>query len=120
MPAERVLVSGGRDFENWGFFHDELLKLMEQCGGFNMMAHGGASGVDTFAGHFADAYHIPCQVFHAQWALMGPRAGSIRNGKMLEAFVPTLLVLFPGGRGTADMRRQAICRGGFQIKEILV
>jgi ABC-type Fe3+-hydroxamate transport system substrate-binding protein len=36
----------------------------------------------------------------------GPSAGPIRNGRMLE-YKPDLVIAFPGGRGTANMVKQA-------------
>jgi len=37
-----------------------------------------------------------------------PAAGNFRNQQMLDEFKPDLVVVFPGGTGTADMAKRAI------------
>jgi len=39
----------------------------------------------------------------AQWAELGRKAGPIANQQMIEEGRSTLVVAFPGGRGTANM-----------------
>jgi hypothetical protein len=68
---------------------------------------GGASGADTLAEEWAKAQAIPCNVYHADWAKHVRAAGPMRNQQMLDEGRPTLVVAFPGGRGTADMVRRA-------------
>lgn len=75
------------------------------------IAHGGAEGADMCAGNWAHAAAIPCLVFRADWSLHGRAAGPIRNAQMLREFAPDAVIAFPGGRGTADMIRQARAAG---------
>ncbi|MEM9912925.1 MAG: hypothetical protein AAF922_19365 [Pseudomonadota bacterium] len=42
---------------------------------------------------------------------MGRAAGPIRNKEMLDEGCPDLVVAFPGGRGTANMVKQAQAAG---------
>jgi len=41
----------------------------------------------------------------------GRAAGPVRNAQMLAEGKPDFVVAFPGGRGTADMCKQARARG---------
>lgn len=103
----RVLVCGGRDFNN-----EAMLKL-----GFHLLTadgeviteicHGGAKGADTLAGKYAEENSIPCKVYPADWDKHGKKAGPIRNCEMLISFDPDVVLALPGGKGTAHMVRTA-------------
>ena len=43
----------------------------------------------------------------ANWNYYGNSAGHIRNSWMIKFLFPDLVIAFPGGKGTADMVRQA-------------
>lgn len=77
----------------------------------SLVIHGGARGADTHAGWAATAVDIPVAVYPADWATHGRRAGPIRNAQMLAEGRPDAVLAFPGGRGTADMVRQARAAG---------
>lgn len=75
------------------------------------IAHGGAEGADMCAGNWAHSAAVSCRVFRANWSLHGRAAGPLRNAQMLREFQPDAVIAFPGGRGTADMIRQARAAG---------
>lgn len=75
------------------------------------LAHGGAPGADSLAGAWAEARGLEVEVYEADWEAYGRSAGPRRNADMLRLFQPTLVVAFPGGRGTADMARRAEAAG---------
>lgn len=97
----RVIVAGPRDFKNESFIHmklDELSKKIE----ISEVMHGLATGVDTFAGRWANKNNIPVLEFPAEWDKYGKRAGYIRNKQMSE--VGDYLIAFYGGsKGTGMM-----------------
>jgi hypothetical protein len=107
----RVLICGGRDPSpevcdrvwNW---------VMENCSAGDVVIHGAASGVDTQAMIAAQTLpgvkHLP---FQADWHTHGRAAGPIRNKRMLTEGKPDLVVAFPGGRGTENMKKQAKAAG---------
>lgn len=101
----RVLVCGGRDYANHDRVH-EALDLLHDADTIVAIIHGGASGADAFAEHWAlthfDWESIDCIAFPADWKEHGRAAGPIRNARMLHEGKPDLVVAFPGGRGTAD------------------
>ncbi|BAQ18361.1 hypothetical protein GL4_2928 [Methyloceanibacter caenitepidi] len=75
------------------------------------MIHGNATGADALAGFWAIAVGVPILAFAADWNKHGRAAGPIRNKQMLDEGKPDLVIAFPGGRGTANMVRQARERG---------
>jgi hypothetical protein len=103
----RVLVCGGRNFADLGWFGQVMTELHVKCGPITLIIHGAASGADTMAGEWAEHMVIPLRVFPADWATHGRAAGPIRNGQMLCEGKPDLVVAFPGGRGTENMIHQA-------------
>ena len=70
------------------------------------MAHGGSTGADRHAGDWADEHRLPYRRF-PYLRQYGRAGGPLRNAQMLREFKPDAVIAFPGGRGTADMIRQA-------------
>ena len=102
----RVLVCGGRDFDDAFCLADRLAELHQQRP-FSLLIHGDARGADHLAGCWAFYTGVPVIRFPADWRKHGPAAGPIRNRKMLVEGKPDLVVAFPGGKGTANMVAQA-------------
>ena len=100
----KVIIAGGRCFKgtnkDW-----EILCTMSQRYGICEIVSGGASGADSVGEHFAKESGIVCKIFPADWSTYGKSAGPIRNGQMAE--YADAVILFPGGRGTANMRKLA-------------
>lgn len=101
----KVLVCGGRDYTDRIRVYAKLGELRAK--GLSYIIHGGARGVDEFAGDWGHGFLVPVRVFHADWERHGKRAGPIRNQQMIDEGRPDLVVAFPGGAGTADMVRRA-------------
>jgi hypothetical protein len=106
----RVLICGGRAFDDLPFFDSTMDKLHERHR-FSVVVHGGASGADAMAHFWAGFNSLPIEVYHADWKRHGKAAGPIRNQRMIDQGKPDLVVAFPGGRGTADMLRRARAAG---------
>lgn len=106
----RVIICGGRDFDNVIWMRERLEDFHHRVGNITTVIHGGASGADAFAGAWARNRGIDVEVFRAEWAKDGKAAGPIRNQRML-AREPEAVIAFPGGRGTADMVRRAKAAG---------
>ena len=103
----RVLVCGGRDFDDRPMLVRVLDMLHEQHN-FSVVIHGAARGADRLADYWAVTNRLPVFKFHANWKMQGLAAGPIRNAKMLEKGRPDLVVAFPGNGGTKNMVRQAL------------
>ena len=68
---------------------------------------GKASGVDSVAIDWAVVNWCQRLEFEADWVKYGRAAGPIRNQRMLVEGKPDLVVAFPGGSGTENMKRIA-------------
>lgn len=106
----RVLVCGGRDFDNQDAVYNTLTVLHDKWN-ITSMIHGGANGADTLAGAWAHLNDIEEIVFKADWQKHGRAAGPIRNKKILDEGKPDVVVAFPGSKGTANMVKQAKAAG---------
>lgn len=108
----RVLVTGGRDFNDPDLLNNALDQLHQQHH-FTTLVHGDAKGADRLAHQWATNNNVPTEPHPANWKKHGKAAGPIRNREMLDT-KPELVVAFPGGKGTADMTRQAT-NAGIQV-----
>lgn len=124
----RVAITGGRDFRNQARV-DEVLDALHDATPFDILIHGDARGADTLAADWARRRQIPIDPYPAKWddidaidavirrvgnhgsSFYNAAAGMQRNIRMLMRAIPHLVVVFPGGRGTAHMRAQALRRG---------
>ena len=86
-----------------------------------MIIEGGAKGADTlawkWARHFLGKGSEYSVQFRARWDMHGKAAGPIRNKQMLDEGKPDLVISFPGGRGTANMIKQAKA-AGVEVMEV--
>lgn len=105
----RILVCGGRHFDNWVAV-SRAMDHLDQRRPIGLLIHGDAPGADRTAAQWAVKHRVPIRCYPADWDRYGPRAGPLRNARMLEER-PDGVVAFPGGRGTADMCRQAEAAG---------
>ena len=128
----RVLVCGGR---NYGLSEPErmhVLSVLEQFAIDNSECYnpndnwlpsdieiisGMAKGVDTVAVDWAVVNWCRWHAFPALWKVYGNSAGFIRNKQMLEEGKPDIVIAFPGGKGTENMKAQARL-AGIQVMEI--
>jgi len=112
----RVLVCGGRSFDDYGLLSAELDRLHAQHG-FTLVIHGAARGADLMAGDWAHNLLLPIRAFRADWKKHGNSAGPIRNKQMLDEGKPQLVIAFKGGNGTRNMVEQAE-RAGVKVEKI--
>lgn len=101
----KVLVCGGRDYENWQHVHSTLNEL-HKARKITHIIHGNAPGADKIGGRWARESGVQEVICPSNWDKYGTRGGPLRNQAMLQ-LVPDLVLAFPGGKGTADMMRQA-------------
>ena len=112
MRDIRLLVSGGRTFDDDREL-DRVLSAVHAKFGIAYLIQGEAPGADTLAKGWAHSKKIAVSDgdFKANWDLYGNRAGLRRNQLMLDDGRPDFAVCFPGGDGTADMRRRLVTYG---------
>ncbi|VWB07532.1 DUF2493 domain-containing protein [Burkholderia lata] len=108
----KVIVCGGREYQD----RERVFSVLDSIHAetpITVLIQGGARGADDMAfqwGLRSKGSGMELITVHAEWKKHGRRAGPIRNAQMLEEN-PHLVVAFPGGRGTADMVRQAKAAG---------
>lgn len=103
----RVLVCGGRNFDQWRTIARTLDALAPKP---SVLIQGGASGADRLAAKWADTRNVPVVTYPPNWS-RGKRGGPERNAFMLRDSRAEVVIAFPGGRGTADMIEQARAAG---------
>ena len=118
----RVLVCGGRNYNNRDLIHNTLCDLNIDRGPITYVIHGAATGADHEAMIWTQMMaesgrkikHCP---FVADWHTHGKAAGPIRNQRMIDEGKPDLVLAFPGGKGTKDMVSKAK-KAGIEVIEI--
>lgn len=112
----RILVCGGRDFDDEPRLHTTLDKILEESNDI-LIISGMARGADSMAINWAVKNDLHYEGYPADWKKYGRAAGPIRNQQMLDEGRPDLVIAFPGGTGTRDMIRRTK-KAGIEIKEI--
>jgi len=112
----KVLVCGGRDFDDAALVYATLDRIHRERG-ITGLIEGGARGADTAAYSWAKVHDLHDRTYRADWNKHGKAAGPIRNAHMLADGNPDLVVAFPGGNGTAHMKRIAR-EAGVEVLEI--
>ena len=104
----RVLICGGRDYQNQRKIYDYVGSLPKDA----VVIHGGARGADRIAGYTArKEWGLKVEPYPAQWGKYGLSAGFIRNQQMLDEGKPDIVVYFhddiESSKGTKDMVARA-------------
>jgi hypothetical protein len=99
----KVLVCGGRDFDDCVFLYRQMDKI-DKLYNIYCVVEGDAKGTDKMAGKWGRFRKKEVKVYPAKWKKFGKRAGPIRNLTMLEDNSDIELVIsFPGGNDTRNM-----------------
>ena len=108
--GERPIICGGRDFKNknWGY---ALLDKIDLHHHIDTVLTGKARGADAIAGQWAWSRYKNVLTYPANWDKYGGAAGPKRNMQMIREGKPDLVIAFPGGNGTADMKKKALMCG---------
>jgi len=105
----RVGVTGGRSYRLWTVVINVMRRLQAEDPD-TVIVHGGAPGADETCEFTAMQFDLATERHEAAWDKHGRAAGPIRNQAMVDSGLD-LLIVFPGGRGTADMVRRARAAG---------
>lgn len=95
MKKLRIIIAGGRDFEDYGALKMETLAAIKEV---NMKINGTdkinqneitiisgcARGADSLGIRFAEDFHLQLEKFPAQWDKYGNKAGYLRNQEMAK------------------------------------
>lgn len=106
----KVLVCGGRDFNNWRHVEGMLDILNGMYGPITCIVTGACCdedgdprGADWWAERWARKRAVRYIGFPANFKKYGKPAGPMRNQIMLDEQDPHIVLAFPGNRGTANM-----------------
>lgn len=106
----RIIVCGGRDFDNRELCFKYLEKLVSMYENPEIVS-GHAKGADTFGEEYAAMHELPVKIFKPDWKKYGRAAGPIRNKEMLTYAVeenPVVIAFWNGeSKGTKNMIEQA-------------
>lgn len=105
MKEFKLIVAGGRDFNDYGRLHDAIISLAHnELKDFAVsIVSGMAKGADAMGAKFANTNGITLHKFPADWEAYGKRAGFMRNAQM-GTFADGLLAFWDGkSRGTQHM-----------------
>lgn len=108
--SERILVTGGRSYDNQAMLFGAL-DMQAELSAIAYIIQGGADGADRLARLWCHSRMFRYDNYPADWNKHGKAAGPIRNQQMIDEGQPTMVFAFPGGRGTADMVRRAKAAG---------
>lgn len=110
----RIIVAGGRDFDDYGLLHETLSEYLNHFLDLDNsdtleIVSGRAKGADRLGEIFAAdcGYNVAC--FEADWRSYGKFAGLMRNVEMAkyaseEGYVGILIAFWDGeSRGTKNM-----------------
>ena len=92
-----------------------LLDILLDNPGISVLIHGDGKGADEIAAKWATSRQVKAEVYPADWLTHGKAAGPIRNSEMLRRSCPDVVVVFPGGVGTADMMGKALDMDGVTV-----
>ena len=98
------------------YLHTVLSNLKEKLE-IECILEGRARGADHHASQWAKINEVKNYSYPANWKQYGKKAGSIRNQTMLDHGKPTLVIAFPGGKGTKDMVERAK-KAGVPVYEV--
>ena len=96
QEASRVIIAGGRDFNDYEYMSTKLNELFKDPNTFNnktiKIISGMAKGADFLAIRYADENKLTKILFPANWKVYPRIAGFLRNNDMLS--IATHLIAF--------------------------
>lgn len=123
----RLLVTGSRDHSNPGLICRVLDEALRDYDGPLIVVHGAARGADSTAMNWAlrqkarglPVDHDPFPVTGLEWGRLGPKAGHIRNERMVATSADLTVAFFEPGalnKGTANCCKQAD-KAGIEVRD---
>ena len=131
MSNVRIIIAGGRDFDDYQMLEKEVFRVIRETFGAIPRSSiefisGGANGADKLGERMAAKYGFIRHRIPAKWDVYGKRAGFIRNVEMAmyakgnpdEDVIPLVIAFWDGNsKGTKHMIETAEKHG---IKVVVV
>ena len=110
METIKVIVAGGRDFEDYELLSQKCNDLLINQPNVEIVS-GVAKGADTLGAKWAKENHHDLKEFPAQWNKYGKSAGYRRNYEMSQ-YADALIAFWDGtSRGTSHMIQSMRAKG---------
>lgn len=104
-PKFRVIIAGGRYFNNYKMLCDYCDKMLSEKAKTHeiIIISGHCHGADVLGEEYARSRRYGCSIYPAKWSELGLGAGILRNRQMAEN--ADALIAFHNGvsRGTKNM-----------------
>lgn len=87
MEELRIIIAGGRDFENYFLLKTSVIEKISEKIPFPyeaVIVSGMAKGADKLGVQFANEMGLKLYRFPAEWERLGKRAGYVRNVEMAK------------------------------------
>lgn len=106
MVMFKVIVAGGRDFDDWELLSESLHRFLSRF--YDLpepveIVEGGARGADRLGCKYAIANRLAHKRISADWDTHGKRAGIMRNIEMAEYADALVAFWDQNSKGTAHM-----------------
>lgn len=105
--ALRMIVAGGRDFDDYGRMEKVLNTFLGPVDNLVIVTGDCQTGADAMAKHYAENMAIDHVQFDADWNNQGDAAGPIRNSKMAQYGHALIAFWNMESPGTDSMIKQA-------------
>ncbi len=103
MQTFRIIIAGGRGFNDYALLKNTMDKLLSNIKGNIIIVCGKARGADTLGERYAKEKGYGINYYPANWDLYGKCAGYIRNEQMAQN-ADALVAFWDGqSRGTKHM-----------------
>lgn len=103
MQTFRVIIAGGRDFNDYALLKNTMDKLLSNIKDDIIVVCGKARGADTLGERYAKEKGYEINYYPANWDLYCKRAGYIRNEQMAQN-ADALVAFWDGeSKGTKHM-----------------
>lgn len=85
MSKIRILVCGGRHFDNYDLLEKTINEVTEESGCEDIeIVSGHCDGADKLGELYAEKHNAAVKIFPAEWKKYGKRAGPMRNKQMVD------------------------------------
>ena len=84
MEETRIIVAGGRDFDDYEYLVKSIDEILSGVIGPIKFVSGTARGADTLGERYAKEHGIDVARFPADWDRYGKKAGYLRNIEMAD------------------------------------
>lgn len=115
----RILVTGSRDWEDFGMIWSALNKVAEP---FSTLVSGACpTGADRMAEEWAECQpDVTVELHPAEWEKYGRRAGFIRNDEMVKLGADVCLAFIRNGSKGASMTARIAEAAGIPVRRFVV